>query len=492
MFSAWKLGDWSPARPRIVAAVLACAVLCWAAPSATAESRDECLQRTAGIAVVDIEYSFTTSAGQSDKVEGSGYIVKSDGHIITAAHVLRLPAVYGNSPVTASSISVRVGSMFATPITATLITKDDDLDVALIKIPALATPRPVVQPSGLPDDSGAWLLALGFPSGSDLTKAGPGKVTARNAVVGGKTTDWLQTDVPLNPGESGGPAFNSSGEVVGIAEAIRDTSGGTISYIIPIRLAQTLLPIIGLNSYVLSRCADDPEPIVRQFLQDAIGGKYDQNLMAPPLFQTVQLQTNGSWHYPDLDALGMVKSMAVIDRRDIPMGSWFTISVDHEKGRSLWIIGYDRVTGQIDSSSLQLKPVSANAQCQPAVVPIMQVSQIPTLDGNGNAVGQLSNVSANIVQGCDTNGKINYHLHLQYGYYNGSGTWRGQQNIILALKSANGADLQNISYPLDRSRCIFGGPEQRSGDTDLSSTIGSLTSQVTISVSRVSGTQTGC
>lgn len=464
-------------------------VIAMATSPAAAQDRAECVQKTGGLAVAQLTYEFVLADGSKDRVTGSGFVIKSDGHILTAAHVLRPPAVY-TSPVVNSKIDVRVGSPFATPVPATLITKQDDLDVALIKIPAMPQPWPTVQIDMMPGDhSKTWLYALGYPDGSDLTGGGPGKVTAANAVIANKPTGWWQTDVDLRPGMSGGPVFNDFGEVAGLAGAIRGGNGGTISYVIPISTAATLIPLAGLTDYTPSQCADDPAPFVMAFIESATENTFDPKNISPPLYQTILAQAP----YPVFAQLGPIVSTEIPDKRSIPQGTWYTIKATHQNGKSLWVIGYNRITKQIDSSAMTPQVQAALPVCTPAVLRAFNVPDTGTLDGNGSTVGQLSEISGSIIQECvGPNNTPQYRFHLAYGYYNGSGTWRGDQSITVNFRSAQGVSLLAKSFPLDRSKCVYGGPEKRSADAPLEGGIGSLISDISLQISRVSGTQTGC
>ena len=145
------------------------------------------------------------------------------------------------------------------------------------------------------------------------------------------------------------------------------------------------------------------------------------------------------------------------------------------------------------------QPLSLNSQedrrknpCLPAVLQTINLPDAATLDGNGSHVGNLSGISVSIVRECPTPTESKDRFHLNYGYYNGSGTWRGEQYLILVLKSAEGAALKTISFPLDRSGCIYGGPQQRSAEGELDGGTGTLVRSAELTVLRMSGTQTGC
>jgi hypothetical protein len=86
----------------------------------------------------------------------------------------------------------------------------------------------------------------------------------------------------------------------------------------------------------------------------------------------------------------------------------------------------------------KLDALSKIKSCTPAVLKTLKLPDVPTLDGNGSNVGSLSGISLSIVQECPTPTKAEHQFHLDYGYYNGSGTWRGEQDLILVLKSSEG------------------------------------------------------
>jgi serine protease Do len=154
---------------------------------------------------------------------GSGFIVSADGYILTNAHVV------GD----ADEITVRLTDRREFP--ARLIGADTRTDVAVIKIDAKDLPVVSIgDPASL--RTGEWVLAIGSPFGLDNTAtAGIVSATARS-VGGGSPVPFIQTDVAVNPGNSGGPLFNLDGKVVGINSMIFSQSGGYmgISFAVPI------------------------------------------------------------------------------------------------------------------------------------------------------------------------------------------------------------------------------------------------------------------
>ena len=157
---------------------------------------------------------------------GSGFIISTDGYILTNAHVVE----------GADEITVRLTDK--REFKAKVIGADKRTDVALIRIDADGLP---VVKLGDPNKLkvGEWVLAIGSPFGFDNT------VTA--GIVSGKARSlpqenlvpFIQTDAAVNPGNSGGPLFNLRGEVVGINSQIYSRTGGYmgLSFAIPIDIA---------------------------------------------------------------------------------------------------------------------------------------------------------------------------------------------------------------------------------------------------------------
>ncbi len=157
--------------------------------------------------------------------EGSGFIIRSDGVILTNAHV-----VNGASDVTVRMTDRR-------EYTAKVIGVDTKSDIAVIKINA--KDLPVVKMGDSKSlKVGEWVLAIGAPFGFE-NSATAGIVSAKGRTLDSGYVPFIQTDVPINPGNSGGPLFNMKGEVVGINSQIYSRSGGYqgVSFSIPIDVA---------------------------------------------------------------------------------------------------------------------------------------------------------------------------------------------------------------------------------------------------------------
>lgn len=154
---------------------------------------------------------------------GSGFIVSSDGQIITNAHV-----VEGTSTV---KVSLKDGRTFDGRVLGT----DPVTDVAVIKIDANDLPAAKLSNSDQ-IQPGEWAIAIGNPLGLDNTvTVGIISATDRSGGEAGipdKRVNFIQTDAAINPGNSGGPLLNEKGEVLGMNTAIRADAQG-IGFAIP-------------------------------------------------------------------------------------------------------------------------------------------------------------------------------------------------------------------------------------------------------------------
>lgn len=161
--------------------------------------------------------------------QGSGFIIDSDGYILTNAHVVE------------GADKVRVQLNNNKEYSAEVIGLDKRTDIALVKIQGEHLP---VAKLGDSDQVqvGDWVLAIGSPFGFTHTATkGIVSAVARN-LPRGDYVPFIQTDAAVNPGNSGGPLFNSKGEVIAINSQIYSRSGGFmgISFAIPIDVAMNV------------------------------------------------------------------------------------------------------------------------------------------------------------------------------------------------------------------------------------------------------------
>jgi serine protease Do len=157
---------------------------------------------------------------------GSGFILSSDGYILTNAHVVD------------DATEVMVKLTDKREFRAKVIGSDKRSDVAVLKIDATGLPRVTI---GDPDKLkvGEWVAAIGKPFGLENTITA-GIVSAKGRELPNENlVPFIQTDVPINPGNSGGPLFNLRGEVVGINSLIYSRTGGYmgLAFAVPIDVA---------------------------------------------------------------------------------------------------------------------------------------------------------------------------------------------------------------------------------------------------------------
>ncbi|HET7728755.1 MAG TPA: trypsin-like peptidase domain-containing protein, partial [Usitatibacter sp.] len=157
---------------------------------------------------------------------GSGFIVSPDGYIITNAHVVE----------NAEAVTVRLTDR--REYKAKVVGSDKQTDIAVLKIDATSLPT-VQLGKSTEANVGEWVVAIGSPFGFE-NSVSAGIVSAKSrSLPDSNYVPFLQTDVAVNPGNSGGPLFNLAGEVIGINSQIYSRSGGYqgISFAIPIEVA---------------------------------------------------------------------------------------------------------------------------------------------------------------------------------------------------------------------------------------------------------------
>ena len=171
---------------------------------------------------------------QQEKAQGSGWVLDSDGHIVTNEHVVD----------NAQSVSVRFWN--GNTYDATVVGTDPSTDLAVIKVDA---PSSVLSPLPVGDSSklvvGDGVVAIGSPFGLEETLTS-GIVSALHrqmqAPNGFTINDSIQTDAAINHGNSGGPLLNSAGQVIGVNSQIKSDSGGSdgVGFAIPSNTIRTI------------------------------------------------------------------------------------------------------------------------------------------------------------------------------------------------------------------------------------------------------------
>ncbi len=149
------------------------------------------------------------------QAQGSGFFISGDGYIVTNNHVID------------HAKEVTITTSDGKTITAKVVGADPKTDLALLKTNE-GSNYPSVGFADTAPRVGDWVIAVGNPFGLGGTVTA-GIVSARGRDIGsGPYDDFLQIDAPVNHGNSGGPTFNNSGEVVGVNTAIFSPSGGSV------------------------------------------------------------------------------------------------------------------------------------------------------------------------------------------------------------------------------------------------------------------------
>ncbi len=147
--------------------------------------------------------------------QGSGFFISSDGYIVTNNHVV--------DHATEVTVTTSDGKTLAAKVIGT----DPKTDLALLKVTDSGT-YPFVKFAPHTPRVGDWVIAVGNPFGLGGTVTA-GIVSARGRDIGsGPYDDFIQIDAPVNHGNSGGPTFNTDGDVVGVNTAIFSPSGGSV------------------------------------------------------------------------------------------------------------------------------------------------------------------------------------------------------------------------------------------------------------------------
>ncbi len=172
---------------------------------------------------------------------GSGFVISADGYVLTNNHVVE----------GADTVTVRLSDR--RELEAKVIGSDAEYDIALLKINATGLPV-VALGDSRSVKAGQWVVAIGSPFGFDHSVTA-GIVSAIGRNFGGTDQQYvpfIQTDVPINRGNSGGPLFNLDGQVIGINSQIFSNTGGFmgVSFAIPIDIAMNAVEQIKTTGHV--------------------------------------------------------------------------------------------------------------------------------------------------------------------------------------------------------------------------------------------------
>jgi serine protease Do len=167
---------------------------------------------------------------------GSGFVIRKDGLIATNEHVVR------------HADEIRVEFADGSKHTAVVLGADRKTDIALIKVETDKDLPTVPFGDSEAVRPGDWVIAIGNPFDLEQTVTA-GIVSAKHRSLTGAYDDYIQTDAAINPGSSGGPLLNLSGEAIGINTAIRE-GANTVGFTIPINMAKKLIPQLLASGHV--------------------------------------------------------------------------------------------------------------------------------------------------------------------------------------------------------------------------------------------------
>ncbi|RDE10449.1 Do family serine endopeptidase [Pelagibacterium lacus] len=192
---------------------------------------------------------------------GSGFIISADGYIVTNNHVVE----------NATEVTVLLDD--DTELAVDVVGTDPRTDLALLKVQEDRDDLPFVEFATDEARVGDWVVAVGNPFGLGGTVTA-GIVSARGRDINASAyDDFLQIDAAVNRGNSGGPSFNTNGQVVGVNTAIFSPSGGNvgIAFAIPASVAQTVIAQLQSEGVVTRGFLGVSLQDLNQDLADALG-----------------------------------------------------------------------------------------------------------------------------------------------------------------------------------------------------------------------------
>jgi serine protease Do len=350
---------------------------------------------TYGAAVVNISAKHVASPtdsqgdegnGRSTESLGSGFVISQDGYILTNNHV-----VDG-----ANVVTVKLKDKREFP--AQVIGTDKQSDVAVLKIDAGNLPTVKI---GDPAQSrvGEWVVAIGSPYGFDNTVTS-GIISAKSRNMPGESfTSFIQTDVPVNPGNSGGPLFNLKGEVIGINSMIYSRTGGFqgLSFAIPIDEAIKVKNDLVKSGYVSRGRLGVGVGSVDQSVAKSLGMDKPQGALVASVdpggpAATAGMQTG--------DVILSVNGTPVTDSGDLPAqiaglspGMTADIGVWRHRGEMRLSVTLGVLSGPTEQASATPQP--AHARLGVAVRPLTPQERSDASLSSGLLVEQAQDAAAN-------------------------------------------------------------------------------------------------
>ncbi|HZL65478.1 MAG TPA: trypsin-like peptidase domain-containing protein [Thermoleophilia bacterium] len=225
---------------------------------------------------------FGLPSSSSAQALGSGFVVSSQGYILTNAHVV---ADNGQQASSVTVVFKGTGST-TTQVKAQVVGIDETSDVALLKVDPARTPKLVVLPLGDSSNvqAGEPVVAIGNPLGYDFSvTSGIVSATDRNlqSPNGSTIPNGIQTDAAINEGNSGGPLIDSTGHVIGINEQIASQSGGNqgLGFAVPIDTAASVMKQLETSGKVTYAYLGVSGQTLSADISKALGVKTDQGVL---------------------------------------------------------------------------------------------------------------------------------------------------------------------------------------------------------------------
>lgn len=206
-----------------------------------ADLAEKLLPSVVNISTTTLNENGEDSLTSESETLGSGFIISSDGYIVTNQHVIDK----------AKTINVILQNN--EKIEAEIIGEDKQTDLALLKITAQTPLSPVNWGNSDTMRVGDWVLAIGNPFGlGGSVTAGIVSAKSRD-IESGSYDNFIQTDAAINQGNSGGPMFNLNGEVIGVNSAIFSSTGESmgIGFATPSKMAQWVISQLRTNRQVI-------------------------------------------------------------------------------------------------------------------------------------------------------------------------------------------------------------------------------------------------
>jgi serine protease Do len=323
---------------------------------------------------------------RSNTSVGSGFLISDDGYVVT------------NNHVTSDEETVTVILDNGTEYEATVVGKDDKTDLALLKIDEPDREFTYVKFSGAEPRVGDWVVAVGNPFGLGGTVTA-GIISAHGRQIGaGPYDDFLQIDAAVNRGNSGGPAFNFRGEVVGVNTAIFSPSGGNvgIAFAIPASTAEDVIDDLRDDGQVVRgwlgvQIQGINGEIANSLGLDSEGGALVADVVSGAPAEAAGLRIG--------DAILAVDSSPVADSRDLSLrisrikpGETVTVSIWRD--------------GQPQDISVTLGRLPSNDELAAVVPPESEPEasqQTSSLEEFGLEVGRADDEASVVVTGVDPN-----------------------------------------------------------------------------------------